>query len=227
MLWRYGTTAVWDTASGRLLWKVRTRRGWVNTVAFSPDGKTLAAANESNSLVIFRSSSGQALRTMQGEGVAGYMSASFAPNGTVATGTWAGIVQLWNPSSGREIGKPTQVAAAPVSSIAFSPSGSTFATTGGSDGIAKVWSTSTLQQFGSNLPGSAPSWGNARFAPDGNRLVVVWEDTTGSVWPTSSGAVQQHACAVAGRNFTRAEWRQFVGGPYRMTCPGQPGVSGS
>ena len=227
VVWRYGTTAVWDAASGRLLWSVRSRRGWVNTVTFAPDGKTLAAANETNTLVIYRSRSGRVIGTMHGEGVFGYMSAAFAPDGTIATGTWAGIVQLWNPSSGREIGKPTQVAAAPVSSIAFSPSGSTFATTGGSDGIAKLWSTSTLQQFGSNLPGSGPWWGNARFAPDGSRLVVVWQDTTGSVWPTSSTALENHACTVAGRNFTRAEWRQLVGGPYRITCPGQPGVSGS
>ena len=230
VLWRYGTTAVWNVASGRLLWKVRTRRGWVNTVVFSPDGKTLASANETDVVVLYAARSGRPSRTIVVEGVesggGGYVSAAFARDGTLATGTYAGIVQLWAPSSGREIGKPTQVAAAPVSSIAFSPSGSTFATTGGSDGIAKLWSTSTLQQFGSNLPGSGPWWGNARFTPDGTRLVTVWMDTTGSVWPTSTAALEQHACAVAGRNFTQAEWRQFVGGPYRTTCPGQPTVSG-
>jgi len=29
-----------------------------------------------------------------------------------------------------------------------------------------------------------------------------------------------HACAVAGRNLTKEEWRRFVPGhPYRKTCP--------
>ena len=60
------------------------------------------------------------------------------------------------------------------------------------------------------------------------QLVVVHDDGTGNLWPTSIAAWERHACAVAGRNLTRAEWRQYVGGTtYRVTCPGQPGVSGS
>jgi WD40 repeat protein len=152
---------------------------------------------------------------------------AFAPDGTLATGDWAGVVQLWNVATGRQVARPLPAAPAPVSSIDFAPSGATFATTGGSDGIAKLWSASTLQQFGSNLPGSAPFWGNAQFTPDGRHLVVAWVDDTGSVWPTSMRALEDHACAVAGRNLSQTEWRLYVGGGYQQTCPGQPGVSGA
>ena len=225
--WRYGTAAVWDVASGRLLWKRRSKRGWVNTVAFSPDGKTLAAGDESGAVAIYEARSGRVDRTIRIESAfGGYTALAYAPNGTLATGSYAGIVQLWDPSTGREIGKPSAVAAAPVSSIAFDPTGSTFATTGGSDGIAKLWTTAALQQFGSDLPGARNFWANAQFTPGGGHLVVVWEDRTGSVWPTSTAALEAHACAVAGRNFTRTEWRQFVGGRYRTTCPRQQLVSG-
>ncbi|HEX4525270.1 MAG TPA: BTAD domain-containing putative transcriptional regulator [Gaiellaceae bacterium] len=224
--WRYGTAAVWDVAAGRLLWQKRSKRGWVNSVKFSPDGESLAAGDESGVVAVYEAGSGRLGRTIRTEGGLHYTTLAYEPNGTLATGSYAGIVQLWNPATGRELGRPTAAAAAPVSSIAFDPTGSTFATTGGSDGIAKLWTTATLQQFGSNLRGAPNFWGNAQFTPDGGHLVVVWEDGTGSVWPTSVAALEAHACAVAGRNFTRTEWRQFVGGSYRTTCPGQRGVSG-
>jgi WD40 repeat protein len=227
--WRYGTAAIWDVSSGRLLWKVRSKRGWVTGVAFSPNGKTLAAGDESDVVQMYEARSGRAGTTIHAAGsrTAAYVSVAFSPAGKLATGDWAGVVQLWDPSSGREIGRPILAAPSPVSSIDFDPKGRTFATTGGSDGIARLWSTATLQQFGSNLPGAASFWGNAQFTHDGKHLVVVWVDGTGSVWPTSMKTLAQHACAVAGRNFTSTEWRQLVGGAYRTTCPGQPGVSGS
>ena len=225
--WRYGTTAVWEAGSGRLLWKVRSKRGWVTSVAFSPDGRTLAAADESGVVTLYAASSGRPVGTLRLEGGGG-VSAAFAPDGTIATGDDAGIIQLWNPANGRELGKPTLVASAPVASIQFDPTGETFATAGGSDGFAKLWTTRTLRPLGNAFTGPQGPWGNAEFTPDGSRLVTIWEDGTGTVWPTSVAAWEEHACAVAGRNFTKSEWRQYVGGTaYRTTCPGQRAVSGA
>ena len=188
--YRYGTVAVWDTRSGTPLWKQRSRRGTVNAVSFSPDGATLAAAYENGVAVLYDARTGRQLRTvrLQGGGDFSFETLAFSPRGLLATGTWAGIVQIWNPETGTEIGRPTLVAAAPVASISFDPTGDTFATSGGSDGLAKLWRTSTLQQFGATFPGDPGQWGNAVYTPDGSRLVVVYEDGTGDVWPTSPTA---------------------------------------
>jgi WD40 repeat protein len=107
-----------------------------------------------------------------------------------------------------------------VSSIAFHQHVPFFATTGGSDGLAKLWSTSTLRQFGSSFPREQGSWGNAEFTPDGSRLVVIWDDGHGDVWPTNVRAWEQHACLIAGRQLAREEWARFVGGrAYAPACP--------
>ena len=219
--YRYGTVAVWDPVSGRLLWKRRSRRGTVNAVSFSPDGATLAAGYENGVAVLYDAHSGRLLRTLrlQGGGDFSFETLAFSPRGLLATGTWAGIVQLWNPSTGTEIGRPTLVAAAPVASISFDPTGDTFATTGGSDGVAKLWRSSTLQQFGATFPGNPGQWGSAAYTPDGSRLVVSYQDGTGDVWPTSLAAWEQHACGVAGRSFTHEEWLRFIGSrSYAKTC---------
>jgi WD40 repeat protein/DNA-binding SARP family transcriptional activator len=219
--YRLGTVAVWDASSGRLLWQHRSRSGTVNAVAFGPDGKLLAAGYEDGTVVLYDARTGRLARALHLEGGGGFLfeTLAFSPDGLLATGTWAGIVQLWDVATGREVGRPTLVAAAPVASISFDPTGETFATSGGSDGLAKLWRTSSLQQFGSTFPGEPGTWGTARYTADGSRLVVVYDDGAGYVWPTSPAAWERHACAVAGRSFTREEWRRYVGGRrYEATC---------
>ena len=146
--------------------------------------------------------------------------ADFAPDGTLATGNESGIVELWDTATGARVGRPTVVAAAPVASINFSPSGDTFATTTASDGSVKLWTTTTEQQFGAAFPGSAGNIGNAAFTPDGSELLVIYQDGTGYEWPATVQAWENHACAVAGRNLTHEEWSRFVSGRhFNRVCP--------
>ena len=209
--------AVWAAGSGRPIWKpVRLGSPGV-AVAFSPDGKLIAAALQDGRVRLIDARTGGGRRTLRPEG--GPLSVAFAPDGRLATGSWAGTVQLWDPVTGRQIGHPTLVAAAPVSGISFAPDSRTFATAGGSDGLAKLWTTATLQQFGSSFAADPGRWGNVAVTPDGRNLAVAYEDGRIDIWPISLPALEQHACAVAGRNFTREEWARFVHGhSYRKIC---------
>jgi WD40 repeat protein len=211
--YRLGSVAVWDVQSGNLLWKVTTRHGWVSAVTFSPDGKTIAVAREDGVVLLDDPRTGRTERRLHLEGAGiGLVAAAFAPDGTLATGTRAGIVQLWNPATGAQVGHPTLVAAAPVASVAFDPKSDTFATTGASDGRARLWTTTTQRPFGAPLPGDPGQSGTARYTPDGSKLIVVYRSGSGFVWPVTLSAWEEHACAVAGRNFTREEWARFVSG---------------
>jgi WD40 repeat protein len=221
---RYGAVAAWSVATGKLQWLQRNRDGWVCTVVFSPGGNVLAVAQEQGRVRLRDVRSGRVLRTitLYGGPAANAFStdsAAFARDGTLATGTWAGIVQLWKPSTGVEKGRPTLVAAAPVSSIAFDPAKPLFATAGGSDGIVKLWSSTTLRQFGANFPRVSGQWGNAQFTPDGSKLVVIWKDGHAAVWPTDVASWEAHACRVPDRRLTREEWARFVGSrAYAPAC---------
>ena len=162
----------------------------------------------------------QVRQTLHPLGADETVSLAFAPNGTLATGTRGGIVQLWNPTSGDQIAGPVAVAAGPVTSIAFDPTGQRFATTGSQDGTVKLWSTSTLPagrhraQHRTRAPLPPP-----RSSPAASSLLVVDDHGNGFTWPTSLAAWEQRACAVAGRNLTRAEWTRFVPGhAYARVC---------
>ena len=112
------------------------------------------------------------------------------------------------------------VAAGPVTSIAFDPTGQRFATTGGQDGTVKLWSTSTLQQEGTALNTEPGRRDHRRVRTRRQGLLVVDDHGNGFTWPTSLAAWKQRACTVAGRNLTRAEWTQYLPGhSYTRVCP--------
>ena len=203
-----GAVEIWRAGSGA---RVTTRRLTAPTwsLAFSPDDKTLAVGTDDGKATLISTTTGRVLRTVRPLG-GSVTAVDFARNGTLATGTWAGIVELWNPATAKEIGHPLLAQPSPIASLAFDRSGDTFATTGGSDGTAKLWTTATLRQLGTAFQSDPSQWGTARFTPDGRRLVVVYGDGTGYVWPTTVAAWADHACTVAGRDFTREEWARYV-----------------
>ena len=60
---------------------------------------------------------------------------------------------------------------------------------------------------------------SVRFTPDGRRLFVLDDTGTGQRWEVSPDAWSRHACRVAGRGLTRAEWEQVIPGQsYRRVC---------
>ncbi len=227
-----GELAVWR--DGRLVGgKTLKLSGFGDAVALTTDASTAAVAADAPPgrpvhVLIVDALTGRVERTITVKHASGSVTAlAFAPDGTLATGNWSGIVNLWNPRTGASIGHPTLVAPAPVASISFSADGQTFATSGGSSGGTSIWGTATQQQLGSNFPGGAGQWGSVAYTPDSRYLITVFGDGTAFRWPVSVEAWKAHACQVAGRNFTTEEWSRFVGGrSYSRVCPQFPVPSG-
>jgi DNA-binding SARP family transcriptional activator/WD40 repeat protein len=213
-----GNLAVWRTDTGRL---VGPRRDLgidgSGLLAFSPTGTKLAVSLPGpEGVLILDASTGTTLRTLHPAELPGAM--AFAPDGMLAIGTVSGTAQLWDPASGRQAGPVLRAASAPLTSIAFDPRGSQFATTGYQDGTVRLWSTSTLRQGGTAFGVEQGTTSAAAFARD--RLIALDDHGIGFIWPTSLSAWEQYACSVAGRNFTRGEWAQFVTGrAYTTVCP--------
>jgi WD40 repeat protein len=214
--------AIWRASNGRRLVPqslLGAGPGPYGALAFSRDGKLLAASRPDGSDLIVDPRTDQVRQTIHPLGADETVSLAFTANRSLAIGTRGGIVQLWNPVTGDQAAGPVAVAAGPVTSIAFDPAGQRFATTG-QDGAVKLWSSATLQQQGTALntqPGAATT---AVFGPGGKALLAVDDHGGGFTWPASLAAWEQRACMVAGRNLTRAEWRRYLPGhPYTRVCP--------
>jgi WD40 repeat protein len=219
----FAALAIWRSSNGTLVVPqidLGTGQVLAGALAFSRDGKLLAASRPDSDVLILDPATGQVRLRVHPLGADETVSLAFATNGTIATGTRGGIVQLWNPVSGDQAAGPVAVAAGPVTSIAFDPDGQRFATTGGQGGTVKLWTSSTLQQEGTALntqPGAATT---AAFQPGGRGLLAVDDHGSGFTWPTSLAAWERRACTVAGRNLTRAEWARYLPGhPYTRVCP--------
>jgi len=100
-------------------------RGFVDDVAFSPDGKTLALASRSGNVQLWNVATGELLESVKGH--SGAVSAvAFSPDGrTLASGSFDQTVRLWNVPTRRELMQldAGSVELGSVLSLAFSPDG--------------------------------------------------------------------------------------------------------
>lgn len=213
-----GRLAIWRTDTGEAASRVDLP-GEGRSIAFSPDGDKIAVGLDDGRVLVLDAATRHVAHTLHPKG-APNVTVAFAPDRTLLTGSWAGTVQRWNPASGEGNGGATLVAAGPVGSISFGRDAGPFATTGLADGRAKLWTASPPQQLGASFqhpPGAQA--GNAAITADGRKLIVVYNDGSGAVWPLDVDTWIRHACAVAGRDLTQEEWSRFIAGrDYRSRC---------
>ena len=218
------TLATWEVGSGTMIntpAELGAGAGMTasDVLAFSPDGRLLAASLLTGGVRVFDPTTGRVLRTLTDPGN-DTVSLAFAPTGDVlAAGTLAGTVELWNPVTAKRIAQPLLADSAAIADIAFDRSGQRFATTGLQDATVKIWFTSSLEQEGPRLAADPDATAATAFQPGGQDLLVVDDHGGAFTWPMSLTSWEQRACSLAGRNLTRAEWAQFVAGPpYATVC---------
>lgn len=160
----------------------------VESVAFSPDGKTLATGSKDDTATLWRLSpegGAQPLAKLQGHaGVV--MSVAFSPDGkTLATGSGDYSVRLWKlgPEGDAELVAELKGHAGAVTSVAFSPDGKTLAT-GSWDNTARLWKLSPKDgaQLLAELKGHAEVVTSVVFSPDGKTLATGSRDNMARLW---------------------------------------------
>ena len=109
----------------------------VKSVAFSPDGKTLASGGGDNVIHLWDIDTGEINRTLIGH-THWVFSLAFSPDGKIlASGSVDSDIRLWDPHTG-EHKKTLTGHTAWVRSIAFSPDGKTLVS-GSDDGTVLIW----------------------------------------------------------------------------------------
>ena len=183
---------LWDASSGEL---VRTFLGadeFSSSVAFSPDGHTLAAAFVTQ-VILWDTTSGEKIATLSGESVGttigynlGVGQISFSPDGKyLATANMDGMPAIWELATNRKV-ISLVAEMLPPKGIDYSPDGR-FLATGGDEGIVRVWDAKQgTELLTLNLGGIIH---RVSFSPDGAYLAAASEDGSIKVWDAVTGEI--------------------------------------
>ena len=170
-------------------------KGFINSVAFSPDGKRIVSGSQDKTIRVWDVQSRKPLLTIKGSLGVVY-SVMFSPDGSmIASGSW-GSANLWDANSGRKVHTFDQrgviKARTPnVTAVTFSPDGKRLFT-GNSIGAIHAWRVDTgkhikrLITFDQSDQHRSPSVNTLKFTPDGNTLaginvygdVYLWDANT-------------------------------------------------
>ncbi len=148
----------------------------VNSVSFSPDGKTILS-NDGKNIVQLWSIDGTLLKTFQGHS-ADILDTSFSPDGkTIASASYDGTVKLWSVDG--TLLHTLQGHKDWVWGVSFSPDGKTIASTS-ADNTVKLWSIDgTLLK---TLQGHDNDVVDVSFSPDGKTIASASADQTVKLW---------------------------------------------
>ncbi len=139
-----GTILVWDLATRKRACALSEEScEGVSTLAFSPDGTTLASSHEDGKIRFWDVPSGKLLRSIEAHPVPSWsLSLALSPSGKLlASGAYSEpVLRLWDVATGRPLCS-ADAGGARVSAVAFSPDGQLVATAagGGSDEFVRLW----------------------------------------------------------------------------------------
>lgn len=189
---------LWQVADGRQLTIYHGHTGWIQSLAFAPDGTRLASGSHDHTIRLWDLKTGQCLKTLRGHRGC-IQSLAFSPDGTrLASGSHDRTIRLWDLNMERRgqtlIGHRDRVLF-----VAFCPDGQTLVS-GGADDTVRVWNLGTgkdVRQIETNL-----NWSLAiALSPDGQTLATASDGKTVKFWN-----LQTSECIRTLPNYSSKVW---------------------
>jgi WD40 repeat protein len=197
--WRY--IRLWDWKSGEALNAPSELGSMDGSIAFAPDGQTLAFATIDDRIVLWDLDSAQQVAELPGH-AADINSLAFAPDGgTLASASEDKTIKLWDVATADEL-VTLRGHSESVNFIDFSPEGDLLASAG-DDGAIKLWDVTTGQERESVRHGRSVwyVWSVA-FSPAGGILASSSSDRTIKLWEVEQ--MRERATLLGHRDFVKS-----------------------
>jgi WD40 repeat protein len=187
---------------------LQTQAYEVTSVAFSPDGTTLAAGDLLDSALLWNAATGRGVATFADPGtfpenkIPQVSAVAFSPSGTtLATANYIGTVYLWDVATRRStavLTDPRDAVTSPLATpnpnpvalnaVAFSPNGALVAA-GDADGHTYLWDVATghLAATFTDPKESGESVDAVAFSPSGTTMATADADGSTYLWNVATG----------------------------------------
>lgn len=166
------STRIWDTASGKCIGILEGHLAGISTLAWSPDGKTIASGSDDKSIRLWDVSTGKPYpHPLRGHH--NYISTlCFSPKGNmIVSGSYDEAVFLWDVRTGR-IMRSLPAHSDPVGGVDFVRDGTLIVSCAG-DSLIRVWDTMSGQCLRTLVHEDNAAVQSVRFSPNG-KYVLAW-----------------------------------------------------
>ena len=221
-----------DSITGDVVLPLTDLDPWaVFTVGWAPDGSFIAAG-QLGKLIFFDPSTWTPVSEVLLEpNEIALRDLALHPDGRrLFVASESGYVWIVDLESMSIDGDPLDASGTQLQGVAVSGDGSMVAASS-RDGAVRLWETESRRSIGPALQGHRLAGFDLAFGPAGLQSTGMetidhltgFGDASTIYWTLEPDILTQTACALVGRNLTRAEWAEYVPDPsYRVTCPQFP-----
>ncbi|KAK4656869.1 HNWD NOD-like receptor pc16 [Podospora pseudocomata] len=171
-------------------------RGWVWSVAFSPDSKWVASGSDDSTIKIWEAATGSCTQTLEAHR-GGVWSVAFSPDSKwVVSGSEDSTIKIWEAATG-SCTQTLEGHGDRVNSVAISRD-SKWVASGSADHTIKIWEAAT-GSCTQTLEGHGGPVLSVAFSPDSKWVVSGSADRTIKIWEAATGSCTQMLEGHSGR----------------------------
>ena len=163
---------------------MRIGKGDINSIAYSPDSRRIAAAS-SIGVWIYDAGFGKEIALLGGH-TSGFSSAAYSPDGKRIVSAGDDTIRVWDAASNRAEDALLYTLPQNAITAAYSPDGKTIASGGSYDGTIRIWNADDGALL-NTLEGHTHFVKSVAYSPDGKRIVSGGLDRTARIWDADTG----------------------------------------